>query len=185
MKSKLIAICASTRNCVIGLQGTLPVHSPSDMKFFKEKTMNNHVIMGSGTFKSLGYKPLPNRSNTVITRNVDKFTKMDIPKTVYYTDSLYAALKHGSIDRDTYIIGGASIYSAYMSMVDELYLTVFDYNVDDSVLAGCSEITRFPYRHLVENPLDAYQSLGFTSGEVVGAFNDDSTSGTIYHFKRN
>ena len=56
----------------IGFYGHLPWKSKKDMQYFKKKTIgkgNNAVVMGHNTFKSLGYKPLPNRKNYVLTRN--------------------------------------------------------------------------------------------------------------------
>lgn len=61
-------IVAMSRNRVIGKENKLIWHLPADLKHFKETTMGKPIIMGRKTFESVG-KPLPGRTNIVITRN--------------------------------------------------------------------------------------------------------------------
>ncbi len=63
-------IVAMSRNRVIGKENKLIWHLPADLKHFKETTMGKPIIMGRKTFESVG-KPLPGRTNIVITRNKD------------------------------------------------------------------------------------------------------------------
>src|ERR1035437_273698 len=65
---KVIAIAAVGKNGVIGKENGLPWNIPEDMKFFREATRDQIVIMGRKTLDSLG-KPLPKRENAIITRN--------------------------------------------------------------------------------------------------------------------
>ena len=65
---KVIAIAAVAKNGVIGNGSELPWNIPEDMKFFRDSTRDQIVIMGRKTLDSLG-KPLPKRENAVITRN--------------------------------------------------------------------------------------------------------------------
>src|ERR1035437_1888912 len=67
---KVIAIAAVAKNGVIGNGSELPWSIPEDMKFFREATRDQIVIMGRKTLDSLG-KPLPKRENAIITRNVN------------------------------------------------------------------------------------------------------------------
>lgn len=63
------AIVAVDNNWGIGYNGNLLEHIPEDLKYFKELTSNNWVVMGRKTWDSLSKKPLPNRKNLVITNN--------------------------------------------------------------------------------------------------------------------
>ena len=65
-------IVAASENNVIGNNNDLIWSFPNDMNFFKQKTLNHHVIMGRKNFESIPhkFKPLPNRTNIVITRNL-------------------------------------------------------------------------------------------------------------------
>src|SRR5205814_5544005 len=62
----IIAIVAVDRNFAIGKGGTLPWHYSADMKFFKQTTVGNAVVMGSRTWQTLN-RPLPDRMNIVLT----------------------------------------------------------------------------------------------------------------------
>ena len=66
-------IVAASENNVIGMNNDLIWHLPVDMKFFKDKTAGHHVIMGRKNFESIPHKfrPLPNRTNIIVTRNRD------------------------------------------------------------------------------------------------------------------
>jgi len=55
---------------VIGVDGQLPWHIPHDLAFFKQFTLNGSVIMGRATWGSLPIKPLPNRTNVVVSTSL-------------------------------------------------------------------------------------------------------------------
>ena len=61
---KLIACIGP--NGELGLNNDLIYHNKRDMKFFREQTRENIVIMGKNTFKSIGSKPLPDRINIIL-----------------------------------------------------------------------------------------------------------------------
>ena len=67
---KLSMIVAVAENGVIGRNNSLPWYLPNDLKYFKQTTMGKPVIMGRKTYESIG-KPLPGRTNIVITRQAD------------------------------------------------------------------------------------------------------------------
>src|SRR5882672_7610661 len=62
------AIAAMSENRAIGIGNKIPWHLPEDFKWFKKMTTGNVVVMGRKTFESLG-KPLPNRTNVILTRH--------------------------------------------------------------------------------------------------------------------
>ena len=70
---KVSLIVAVSENGVIGKDNDLIWNLPNDMRLFKETTMGHHVIMGRKNFESIPhkYRPLPNRTNVVITRQTD------------------------------------------------------------------------------------------------------------------
>ena len=120
---RLAAIVAAAENGVIGRNNALPWHLPGDLQYFKRVTMGKPIIMGRKTFESIG-KPLPGRSNIVITR--DAQFQADGVRAV---NSLAAALRVAEdialIDGvdEVVVIGGAEIYRESLSQASRLYLT--------------------------------------------------------------
>lgn len=123
MKISMIAAMADDR--VIGINNSLPWKLPNDMKWFRQNTMGKPIIMGRKTFESFGSKPLPQRTNIIITRDKDyQATDSIVVHTI--EDALKAA---GDVD-EVMIIGGASFYEQMLSKADRLYLTFVDLQVD-------------------------------------------------------
>lgn len=60
-------VVAMGKNREIGVDNQLLWHLPKDLKHFKELTSGHPIIMGRKTYESIG-KPLPNRTNIVISR---------------------------------------------------------------------------------------------------------------------
>lgn len=112
----LSIIAAIGNNRELGKDNKLLWHIPEDLKRFKNLTINHTVIMGRKTYESIG-KPLPNRTNIVITKD-NIFTA---PGCVV-THSLDEAIQKSN-DTETFIIGGASIYAQAIDRTDKLYLT--------------------------------------------------------------
>ncbi|MBL4939343.1 MAG: dihydrofolate reductase, partial [Lutibacter sp.] len=80
-------------------------------------TLNHHIIMGRKTFESLG-KPLPNRTNIVITRNKDYTANGCV-----VVNSLQEAIMAAKEDENPFILGGAEIYKQAILIADKLDLT--------------------------------------------------------------
>lgn len=112
-------IVAAAENNVIGLEGKLPWHLPADMKYFKQTTAGHTVIMGRGTYESLG-KPLPGRSNIVITRQ-ENYAAPGCS----VVGSLKAAIDYAAEtgDSEAFIIGGGDIFMQSVLWADRIYLT--------------------------------------------------------------
>jgi dihydrofolate reductase len=119
-------IVARSSNGVIGRNGGLPWHLPTDLRRFSALTTGNVVVMGRKTFESLPdkYRPLPNRMNIVLTRGNDQFDGATVVRTLED-----AALLAAQRLRDLYIIGGASVYLAGLEIADQVLVT----QVEDSV----------------------------------------------------
>ncbi|MCH8202081.1 MAG: dihydrofolate reductase [Proteobacteria bacterium] len=109
---------ACGRNNVIGSGGGIPWYVPADLKQFKSLTMGKPIIMGRKTYQSIG-KPLPGRTNIVITRNPE-FAADGIQ----IANSLVAALEQaGALGDEIMIIGGGEIYQASLPIADRIYMT--------------------------------------------------------------
>jgi dihydrofolate reductase len=123
------AIAALSRNNVIGKNNDLPWRLPDDMKFFMETTKGHHVIMGRKNYDSLHekFKPLPNRTNIVITRQKD----FNAPGCIVL-HNVEAGLKiaEKNAEPECFIIGGAEIYKLAMPFTTRLYLTEIHAEVD-------------------------------------------------------
>lgn len=101
-------IAAVDENWAIGCKNKLLVSIPSDMKFFRETTMNKVVVMGRKTLETFpGGQPLKKRTNIVLTR--DKNYKVKDAVVVHTVEALLEELKKYD-EEDIYVIGGESIY---------------------------------------------------------------------------
>jgi dihydrofolate reductase len=115
----IIGIVAVDRNGAIGKGGKLPWHYSADMKFFKETTTGNAVVMGHNTWLTLK-KPLPNRLNIVLTR------KAEIPpqESVVVLRDVESALSMAKdLKTDLFVMGGAQIYSAFLPYIEQWIVT--------------------------------------------------------------
>lgn len=118
-------VVAVAKNGVIGREGGLPWHISSDLKRFKEITMGKPVVMGRRTWESLPRKPLPGRRNIVITRRRDF-----APEGAEVAATPEEALALCGDAPEVAVIGGGEIYRLFWPLVDRLYLTEVDLEVD-------------------------------------------------------
>ncbi len=135
---KIIAAAASDWG--IGNSGDLLFSIKQDMKFFRETTMDNVVVMGRKTLESFpGGRPLKNRVNIVFTRN-KACVKEDVIA-VSTVDELFEVLKNYE-DKKVFVIGGGEIYSLLLPYCNEALITkvnakksadTFINNFDDDV----------------------------------------------------
>lgn len=123
----VVIVAAMSRNKrAIGYKNKLLWHIPADLKRFKELTLGHPIIMGRKTFESiiamLG-KPLPGRTNIIVTRNPD----LKVPGAIT-AGSLEAAFAIAEREnpKEIHIGGGAELYEAAMPYVDRLHLTLVD-----------------------------------------------------------
>ena len=115
--TRIYLIAAVAKNGVIGAHGKLPWHLPEDLKHFKSQTLGRPVIMGRRTWESLG-KPLPGRENIVVSRKPG----YEAPgASVAATLESAVALCAG--EPVAFVIGGAEIYAAALSLAQGLVLT--------------------------------------------------------------
>lgn len=113
-------IVAMSENRVIGVNNQLPWHIPEDLKHFKRVTSSHPMIMGRKTFDSIG-KPLPNRTNIVITRNAE----FHVPGVVR-AESLDKAIQIATQSpgaEEIFVIGGGEIFKQSLEIARRIYLT--------------------------------------------------------------
>lgn len=118
-------IVAVDKNWAIGKNGKLLVSIPADMKFFRETTTGNVVVMGKNTLNSFpNGLPLKNRVNIVMTTNRSFDGKgADV---VYSLEEVLEEVKKYDTDQ-VYVIGGAAVYEQLLEYCDTAYVTYIDY----------------------------------------------------------
>ena len=122
----LIGIVAISKNYAIGKDGKLPWHYSADLKFFKETTTGNAVVMGSNTWRSIG-KSLPNRLNVVLSRN-DNF---EAPPEVMKLSSVEEVVElYKLLVKDVFIIGGSQIFAAFADVIEKWIVTFMPETVE-------------------------------------------------------
>ncbi|MBO4936581.1 MAG: dihydrofolate reductase [Alistipes sp.] len=134
-------IVAIAENGIIGDKNALLWNIKEDMRRFRTTTTGHPVIMGRKTFESIG-RPLPKRTNVVITRGDNTFEGCEV------AHSLEEAVAMFPKEEEVFIIGGAQIYAQALSIADRLYLTIVhrDYEGDTAFpkfdMAEWREISR-------------------------------------------
>lgn len=117
---KIISIIvAMAENNAIGKDNQLLWHIPNDLRHFKKTTTGHTIVMGSKTFNSMPFKPLPNRRSVVITRQQNgNFPKSEV------AHSIEEAISLMDDNRENFVIGGGSIYEQFMPLAQKMYLTI-------------------------------------------------------------
>lgn len=125
------AIVAYANNRIIGRDGSIPWKLPSDLKFFKEKTLGNVVLMGRKTFESLK-RPLPGRINIVLTSRPEQYEHL-YPEVIFVKNidqikkeilDSHPKRKEMKSSLEIFFIGGTEIYKIALSgFVEKFYIT--------------------------------------------------------------
>lgn len=112
-------VVAVAQNGVIGRDNQLIWHLPADLKHFKQLTTGHPIVMGRRTFEAIG-RPLPQRTNIVVTRQPDwQHPGCEVANSVPAALELARTLTDG----DIFVIGGGEIYRQALPAVDVVYLT--------------------------------------------------------------
>jgi dihydrofolate reductase len=140
----IIGIVAVDRNGAIGKGGKLPWHYSADLRFFKETTTGNTVVMGRKTWLTLR-KPLPNRLNVVLSRK-SEIEPQDSVVVVRDVESVLTMMK--DLQGDLFVIGGEQVYRSFLPYIEKWIVTEVPLTIAD------------PDAFVPENYLD-----GFTATE--------------------
>ncbi len=160
-KPKISIIVAITTNRGIGKNNGLLWHIPEELKRFREITTGHAIIMGRKTYESIG-RPLPNRTNIVITRDPDFKAEGCL-----VVDSIEKAIEEAKKveDSELFIIGGGQIYNASLKLADNLYITIVQGDFEPTVF--------FPeYEHIFTKKV--------SEGDIEA---DGEKDGTLQTFK--
>ena len=123
----LSLIAAIGKNRELGKNGQLLFHAKEDMAFFKQTTLNHGILMGRKTFDSIG-RPLPKRTNFVVTRHPEL-----LPDGVEPVKDLRQFLEsYQETEEELFVIGGGMVYFEALPYAKNLYLTEFDASDPDA-----------------------------------------------------
>jgi len=122
----IIGIVAIAKNFAIGKDGKLPWHYPADLKFFKQTTTGNTVVMGWSTWKSIG-KPLPNRLNIVLSRSAEIAGQPDV-KVLRSKQEVLELSK--DLEGDLFVIGGSKTFDSFADTIQKWYVTEIPITVE-------------------------------------------------------
>lgn len=157
---RISLIVALSENHVIGRNNKLPWYLPNDLKYFKQVTMGLPIVMGRKTFESIG-KPLPGRTNIVVTRNGD-WSAEGVRVAHSLEEAFGLAESIAEIDgrEELMIIGGDQIYQSALPLVDRMYLTEVHAHVEGDAYfptferGAWQEIAREDFSGADPNPYD-------------------------------
>ena len=122
-----VVVAAIAENRVIGADGGMPWHYPRDLAHFKTLTTGHPVVLGRVTYESILEQigePLPDRTSIVLTTR-----DLDVPDDVVVAGGIEEATALGrraAAEHDVetvYVIGGASVYEAFLPLADRMVLT--------------------------------------------------------------
>lgn len=160
---KLSMIWAMTDDGLIGRDNDLPWRLPREMRHFMTTTRGHPVIMGRRTFESMDRKPLPKRTNIVVTTTRD----YPAPGALVAGDldqALTLARRQCGQDgsQEAFIIGGAGLYAAAWPLADRLYVTKVHATLEGDTYFP--EVDWSPWRELERHdyPADAEHAYPFT-----------------------
>jgi len=127
-KFMIIGIVAVAQNFAIGKHGKLPWHYSADLKFFKQTTLENAVVMGFNTWKSIG-KPLPKRLNIVLSRSANIENQ---PNVLLLRSKEEVLALSEYLNCDLFVIGGAKTYENFSDAIEKWIVTEVPLNVEDA-----------------------------------------------------
>lgn len=130
MRKPLVsAIAAIGKNRELGKGNTLLWHIPDDLKRFRALSLGKPIIFGRKTFDSLPRKPLPGRTNIIVTR--DPHWRFEGAITAHSVEEAIQEAKR--LNPEEIIIGGgAQIYANALPFTDKLFLTLIDAEAKDA-----------------------------------------------------
>ncbi len=146
-------VVAVARNGIIGKYGAIPWHISDDLKRFKSLTMGHPIVMGRKTWDSLPRKPLPGRTNLVVTR-----------QTGWSAPGAQILASPDKAPDDAFVIGGAEIYRAFLPFAGRIELTEIDGD-----FGGDAHFTfdRGGWREIAREPNRTPEGLGYSFVTLV------------------
>lgn len=165
IKSLIVAI---SENYVIGKDNNLIWHLPDDLKFFSKTTSGHFVLMGRKNYESIPakFRPLPNRTNVIITRQND-FEAENCIVVNSIEKGIKIAEEKG--ENECFIIGGGEIYkqSLELDMVDKMYITQVKESFDGDTFFPKIDFNQWAKKSEFFHPSDAKHKFGFVISEYI------------------
>lgn len=129
-------------------------HVPEDLRHFKEKTLGGSVVMGRGTWESIGRKPLTGRRNFVVTSSAHEYSDGGAPDTEFIPSLSDAP-------EDAWVIGGAALIDEALGegLIDEFYVTTVCVWGRDSDVSNCPKSEAMD-EFYSESSLEGYSVTG-------------------------
>lgn len=169
--SPIALVVAVAKNGVIGREGGLPWRIPSDLKRFKAITMGKPVVMGRKTWEGLPRKPLPGRTNIVITRHLGFAAQ---GASVAHDAAAALAIAEAERPAEVAVIGGGEIYRLFLPLASRLYLTEVDLTT-----TGDTYFPAFDPAHWHEVSREVHEAEpGDTTGYVLRILDRNARAGT-------
>ena len=158
----LSIIVAVSENHVIGKDNGLIWHLPADMKFFKEKTKGHAIITGRKNYESIPekFRPLPERTNIVVTRQLDYNAKGAI--VVSSIDEAIEYVRTHFTNQEVFIIGGAEIYKQTLAICQKVYLTRIHHTFQGDAFFPELSLTEWQLKTQLSNSADEKNKYPFT-----------------------
>ena len=155
----IIGIVATTNDNLIGRSdGSLPWDIPEELKLFRKLTLGSSVIMGRKTWDALGRKPLPGRTNYILTTG-DSVARTDKVIPVGSVEEFLDNQPRGK----TFVIGGAEVYLAMVPFFDEFIITFIR-------RADCTGDVYLPDNLFDNNALEFIETIADTDDFVTERF---------------
>jgi len=150
-------IVAISEDWGIGKNNELLWHIPEDLKRFRKLTMGQCIIMGKKTWESLPKKPLPGRTNIVITHKkslqlCDSIVMHSLEDAIKYCVTLH--------EEEVFIVGGGEIFKQSQDLVNRIYITLIDTYVKGDTyypqidFSNWDIISEIPNKADEKNPFD-------------------------------
>ena len=155
--SEVALIWAMTDDGIIGRDNAMPWHLPADMAWFRQHTLDGSVIMGRKTFHSLGDRPLPRRTNIIISRGADYR-----PEGVTVVPSPAMALAAVPDDQWAMVIGGSQIYATFLPMASRLYVTRIHASIPGDSYFPSVDWSKWTCTERHEHPVDVDNAYAMT-----------------------
>ncbi len=156
-------IVAVAENNAIGYNNDLIWHLPNDMKYFKETTLNHHIITGRKNYISIPekYRPLANRTNVVLTRD-NHFKEKNCIIKHSLEEALDFAKQCG--EREVFIIGGGQIYKEALAknLIDKMYITHVHENFEADTFFPALDLTKWEILKSDHHPNDEKHKHSYT-----------------------
>ena len=151
-------IFAMSQNNVIGVDNKMCWYIPEDLKYFKNITTDNVIIMGRKTFESIGNKPLKNRINIVLSSSLE--SRIEENLFIIRMEELDNILSRFS-NKKIFVIGGSQIINLLIDRCNKVFLTYVYKNFDGIKVDYSLDYFKENYHLSSESMIDNYNELKY------------------------